>query len=464
LPDRLNDTDTIVNTVSETLDDTLNRILVPFGNLTFPSSFKFNFDVTKISKRKYVHNATPESVYDWSNAIEIFISSINTTGGLGDNHRFPVTLTRFVANYTSGLYGNKKDFILTFITGLYDANAQLSLNNLDCNLYIRSGSASGRTWIGRFLSSLSGTNTITGWLPYESIFKTSIVGTVYTINSVINPNEVDAFGVPQVYEKVSTLELCLNKEGTFFQVNGDVYVNKYKNNVIDDCLLHVQQTYINLTGWVGDTIVIENICSPNNSILFSMNSVNRKVYIFNCLFFRSATHAFSVNGAYRIFLFDCVSAFSTVDCFNYHATTPESIAIEMNCVGYGAGQFKDGAGSGRHSNNGSTAHDGMNIARIGGRYWNCEGPTIADVNNCNSLTLGCTVGEILATTTGHKSAVLMNNETAESGSNKQLIFETFANGKNINFGIDGTETTFYGDLEGNTSINGDVTNVVWGGV
>ena len=461
LVDRLNANDRVVKGTKEQLNETLNRLLVQFGRLDFPTPFSNKaFDINKINKREYSHNANPNSVYDWSNAIEVFISDRNTSTGLGTFQREPIGFARFVVNVNSGLY-TKNDFILTVDTDIYDTYNNLALTGLSCNLYIRSGGFSGRTWLGSFSHRNTPTTTISAWVKTNNSYKTTLA-TTSVIVDVINANELDANQIPRVYNKVTTLAICDEIEGTFFQTGNDVYVHPFVNHKINECMLQnkVNSPAINTTGWNGSVLCIENMSFPTGTTIFNFNNF-QDVFIFNCYFYRGEQDAFAISGKYKLYIFDSIGAFSSKDAFNYHASSPDSLAVEVNCIGYGAGQHKlttANSNTEKTSNNGSTAHDSMNILRVGGKYYNCEGPVVADVNGCLSISLGCEVGEVLTTTDGLKAAFHMNN-TLATVNKKQYVLECFGNGENVTWGIHGTDYTYFSDMEGNLTTFGAITEI-----
>jgi hypothetical protein len=89
------------------------------------------------------------------------------------------------------------------------------------------------------------------------------------------------------------------------------------------------------------------------------------------------------------YLFDCVSSYSTRDCFNYHYMNVPSLnrrdclVIEYNCNGKDAGVTSTDV-----NNNISTAHEGISIIRFTTTGVNASIP-LADVDDCYSICVDC---------------------------------------------------------------------------
>lgn len=467
LPNRLKNSDDILSETSGKLDVSLNQILVNFGQINLFGMFaNLPFAITRLGKRRYKHSVTPSNVYDWRNATEIFISSKATDGGAGTSSRLPVSFGRFTTNLKAGLYGAQKDFIITVLSGTYEINNPLNLAGLDINLYVRSGSLSGKTWFGGFSHIDTETPTMSAWIDESGLKKTTVVTNMPVVD-IVNQVDLDDYGAPKVYEKVLTLAECQLKKGTFYHAGNSVFVNRYTGSDINDCMPQIIQKSIDTTGWTGKMLILENLCFTTSAAVFNFNDLNQNMYQFNCLYYRGEQDSFGVTGKFNVFSFNVVAAYASKDAFNYHSSSPDSRAFEFGCVGYGSGQYKlttPNSNTDKNSNNGSTAHDSMNVLRIMCKYFNCEGPIVADINGCESINLGIEVGNILPSFPGidfSKSAFSMNNIDEVVSGKKQYVYECFANGSNVKNGLNGTNKTYYSDLEGNLNTVGSVNRVIW---
>lgn len=88
------------------------------------------------------------------------------------------------------------------------------------------------------------------------------------------------------------------------------------------------------------------------------------------------------------------AGYSKNDGFNYdmNYSTEEriknSVYIQLNCAAKECGYYNEYISG---NDNLSTAHKGLNIARIGFRGYNSGGPMIVDVNGCRSIIIDCEV-------------------------------------------------------------------------
>jgi hypothetical protein len=115
-----------------------------------------------------------------------------------------------------------------------------------------------------------------------------------------------------------------------------------------------------------------------------------------------------MTGKYTVYLNECVAAYGFRDNFNYHSSfdqkngrTESSRAIEVNCISYMNGDFNritsedHPVENSANSNNSSTAHDGMYILRVGGRYFNSQGHHVGDTGCTMTLTVGTEIYDIM---------------------------------------------------------------------
>ena len=437
----------------------LNRALMKNGKLKLPNDFrKLPFEITRIGKRQYFHNATPYNQHDWAGATEIFIAHENHSNKDGTDYNSPITLDRFAENLNSGIYGSQKNFILNILSNVYTRSAWLEVNELNVNLYIRSRSWSGFTWFARVKRE---NVEMEPWVLDGTIYKTTIDVETHNILDVLNFVETDGFGIPHPYQKVTSLTNCQQNKGSFYQEGATVWVNPYPEHTINNLVLLVSTRLIDINIGANNTVIFENIGFTTNTYRIRGSHPSAKFYFFGCKWHRGQNDAFGITGAYQVYLFNNVSAWASKDGFNYHSSTEESLAVEINCVSYGNGKYKlESGNTTTHSNNGSTAHDGMYMLRVGGKYWDCEGPIVTDADDCYSISIGCEVGNILDSTTGTRAGYYVYDGDSTVHRPKYII-ECLANGKNITWGIRGTHNTFYMDFEGTDNHHGDIKLIDW---
>jgi len=435
------------------------------GQILMPPDFPLqNIPVVRKTKRVYEHSATPHTVHNWKNATNIYISGTSNYSGLGTTAIEPVTLKRFNANITGNLYGSQKDFIVHILDNVYSADSGMIVSG-NYNFYIKSASPTGKTWVGRM--KRPGIEA-TEWEVYNGIYRTTITDAPHhPIIDVVNMKHLDAFGTPFPYVEVNSVAECQSKPGSFVKIEPYVYAHPYKGHDIRFAAPLTTTHQFALTAMTGK-VVFENIKFLAESYRFDGASLTNEFHLFSCLFYRGKQDAYGITGVFKSFAYDTVAAYASKDGFNYHTSNPDSIGFEVNCYGYGNGKYKiTGGNSGTGSNNGSTAHDGMNMLRIGCKYWDNEGPTVADVNDCYTISIGCEVGNILSTTSGIRSAFWLsadiNKDTAKK---KKYVVECLQNGKDFAMSVqtDVPQLVYVMDLESTKPMTAGMNVIDWEGV
>lgn len=472
LPKRLDEVDMSLDNITNQIP-ILNTEYVNFGEVSLPSDFKtLPFKIYKDGFFKFSHNATPENQYDWSEAIEIFISyKSNSSSSDGTSESKPISWARFAQNVYNGIY-NKYDFIVNVMDDITEEMSTGAITR-PVNILMRSKSPSGFSWFGRFKNpsnpnGVAETNNryTTPWaIDEETGLYVTVQYKAYSAYDVINFKDNLEYGdMPSPYLTASTLEECISQKGTYFVAsdNKTVYCNKKDNEDINNIVIltvPVLDKTMTINAKTNSIIMFENIGFTTEQFYFKGDNINNKFYFFNCKFYRGLQDAFAINHMYQAYLFNCIASYSSKDCFNYHATNINSLAVEINCTAYGAGKYKMMNGNTtKHSNNASTAHNGMNILRISPRYWDCEGPLLADVDNCYSINIAPNVGSVLDSTTGHKTSYYFSDYDSTyrpDSVNKYLIEAKAMKGFN-EFGlVSECKNLYVGGLYGFNTVSGD---------
>ena len=458
------------------------------GEISFPGVFKdLPFTITRTGRRSYTHNATPENQLDWSDATTVYLTSSKTENGanaddLGLTEQEPITAGRWIANHKAGYYTDSQRYILTIVDNFYNwSNAAHSItlgerNNVNnafkSDVLIRSGSPSGFTWMGSFLQDQV-------WTEEDGIYKTTLQDSK-TVYDLINFEDKDRYGVPKPkYQKVDSAEECRAQVGTFFQDGGTIYCNPADGGDMSGISLILEPVNgIFAANVFGGTYMWQNIGFMLESIYNntfngqdywrgqeeSYEALTPTFYFFNCTFARSkdayTAITFSTAGnnngrpAYKTYLLDCIAAYANRDGFNYHSALSQGRntnvrAVEVNCLSYCNGVYPaGGAELSTASNNGSTAHEGMAVLRVGCKYWNNMGSPVADINDCFSISLGCEVYSIADGATGEKYAFWVDNRNVSEPVNNKYIIDCLGTGANLDAGITATSTTYVCDYEG----------------
>lgn len=450
-----------LNTISSQIDTTQ---YVKNGELVLPSLFpSFPFKIYRDGYMKYSHKVTPDTQHDWSTATQIYISC---TGGAysGTSPTQPITLARFKTNQAGNVYPGVTDFVLNFLDAVYIYNSNTNIGD-SLNYLLRSRNVSGETYfLYQSTNPSSSFNGLT-WTAQDGIYTTTITdSSSQIIYNVVNLFRTDLYGMPFPYTKVASKALCQTTKGTFWVdtytgTQWILWVNPYNEDPISNILPHHVTNPLTFSGFTGNVIMLENLSFTNNqdNTIFSPNSTNTEFYMFGCKGFRGLYNSQSFNGAYKLYLFDCVTAYSSNDGFNYHSTTRDSLVVEVNCISYSHGQYKiPGGNTTTHSNNCSTSHDGMHMLRVGGRYWDCEGPIVVDADDVFSISIGCQSYNVLNSTTGQRSGFYVYDTSGVTPINNKYFIECLVSGKNITTAYKGTgnNNTYYLNCMGIKTMSG----------
>lgn len=128
-----------------------------------------------------------------------------------------------------------------------------------------------------------------------------------------------------------------------------------------------------------------------------------------------------IEGPGRFYFRRCGSARAHRDAFNYHGNANgDPRVFEDEC-------WTGLSGYVGPSDNASTAHEGIAIIRLSGRYRGALNRTIIDINDTRSLMLGCLIGQARTVTAGNECLAVADTNKSwiagvsfEAGSNPQL--------------------------------------------
>ena len=249
---------------------------------------------------------------------------------------------------------------------------------------------------------ISTTSTYSWTLESNNTYKATRSG----VTNIIDRLNKDIYGLETPLLNVSTKEECVSTAGTWYTDDVAVWVHRtdnliptFKNTIVNIAVTGFKPKYIK-----NSTIYFENITlmEDGNSLYISTwyaNELNTKAIFNKCKFIgcKSSTNkgnGLAIDGIYRTYLFDCISAYSQMDGFNYHYSGVTSIedrrkclVVEYNCKGYDLGLIDVG----NNSNQTSTGHEGCSILRIGTIAGNSSNSCITDVNGCYSILYDCNV-------------------------------------------------------------------------
>ncbi len=206
-----------------------------------------------------------------------------------------------------------------------------------------------------------------------------------TVQEVYDFRYKNEYGDAQRLTKAASIAEVDATPGSWYSDGTVLYVQTSDSRSPDSNIrpyLSVKNGYVE----GGVTVYMEGITFEGGNYAFqAVNTASGVpvVYAKNCKFkYSGLTNAFSALGS-ETYLQDCEAAQAMNDGFNYHEYNGVKCkGVEINCVGrhngYGGGD----------NNNGSTAHEASKIIRIGGKYFNNNGPNVVDVNGSQSWNVG----------------------------------------------------------------------------
>ncbi len=423
------------------------------GELIFPEPFDElmkNFTVSKEEGvRQYSTTMSPDSLWDWSDATEIFLSSqvdyaaTDVKNRTGLEKSAPITGRNFADNYKNGLYGNQDTFIFTIVDDFYGGTPDATGNNVHTiplndfsynnklgsgekiHALIRSGSPSGETWMGS-LHTQDSSYIAERWTAvsgHTGALKTTLKSHpnsyATTALTLYNFAARDEYGIPKPYILVDSVDEVAATPGTFYQDGLAIYCHPRAGEDPADIDIQWRDGFLSGIRHTGaastQTIIFENIsfmARPTDHVnnQFAGGDYDKAIYgFFSCRFAGSAQNALGMAGKYTVYLNNCVAAYGYRDNYNYHAQKDGgfSRAIEINCISYGNGSYnrifdsyvndnpQNASEDPTNSNNASTAHDQMYMLRIGGRYFNSQGHHVGDTDTKMTMNIGIEIYDMM---------------------------------------------------------------------
>ena len=232
---------------------------------------------------------------------------------------------------------------------------------------------------------------------YTNVYSATRSGVINGIDIRANDN-----GVYSLLTNVETLQECSALKNSYYTDGSTVYCNIGEEVTNDKVLFtlgvsappwKIQSNSTNLKLYFEN---IDFLCGNTGAFdILGNSSYVPELRLYNCkiLFNKNtSTDGISLRAAKGIFM-NCTVDRNRKDGFNYHANSGiKSYGIEINCIG-----SNNGLGSSDTYNNGSTAHDGCQVIRINGNYFNNKGGNVADVNDDTiTININCNAFDSLA--------------------------------------------------------------------
>lgn len=242
-----------------------------------------------------------------------------------------------------------------------------------------------------------------GSLQSVSWTKTSEQENVYQTNytapaSVVDDTATaDAVGVkPRLNRRTSIASVDANP-GSSYESGGVLYVHTHDGRAPDaDVLVFAATSNLWNQTTTGRNGTIENVAFCGGAEVTRFNFGSGVVVALSGvhMLYGSANGLATLGGGAEIYVHECVARYNGQDGFNYKGGWD---ALEIDVVGglNGWGTQPEGTNGNDQS---STAHDTVQIVRIGGDYRFARDQSIADVNTSQVAIFGATVGDSRVTT------------------------------------------------------------------
>lgn len=207
--------------------------------------------------------------------------------------------------------------------------------------------------------------------------------------SVVDSSQVDTSNNNLMYDKVTSLIDCVSTPASWFQDGSTLYVHTVNGNDPAGAISAFTSKINGICGEGNYTFYIDRCDFFGGQSSFQCRTTNANtnevIFMHDCSLAYGLTNGLTTEGARYTIMYNTEAHDNAYDGFNYHEDTTDGskqiYAIEYNSRGYNNGRdWSDLQGS----NNGSTMHDGMTVARFGGVYYGNSGPNIADVGGGDS--------------------------------------------------------------------------------
>ena len=406
----------------------MNTFTLPYGEQCIPSEFSNPAGAVIYSDGKGGFTASI-SVPDWTGGATPNVRYINADTGNDTSGDGLTAATAWRSMSKAWAVASPADIIVMsdYVPRAYAGQTTGSAQAIPARMRIRSGAPSGRSVIGAFDQGTAFT-----W----SLHSTGVYTTSANVAaSVFDRKYSDSKNVPAALTVVSTLADCQGLAGSVFfdYANGtNIYVH-LKDNRIPDAQVIVSRNVgcwsfsqsasgaLRLEGLTtvfpysgSDGLRLSSTSTPNTAVFSQKDCVHIGSY-YNALAIVRTSLSISEN---------CACAYSGRDGFNYtDGANPSPMVIyEIDCTGKfaGASDYIRGPVL-TGSDNCSTCHSGMQIARINCGYSDARGPVVADVNGAVSVNYGVSANRCALTSGDSRANFYHNTELDSRGGSMALV-------------------------------------------
>ncbi|MVZ65045.1 hypothetical protein GQF61_04220 [Sphingobacterium sp. DK4209] len=296
--------------------------------------------------------------------------------------------------------------------------------------------------------------TVLTWSADENVFQAPRAGlsNVYDLRRFVSKQE----GYFE-YLSVPTLAECKSTVGSYYTDGTNAYINTIDGNAptadvklglsvpVFQIAVNAEVPFIYLDG-------IDSYVQRSTAAIYIANNTttqfSTKVYVKNCSTYGNKLgNGIAIDNFKYCYTQNCGGANMQRDALNYHTT---KVGYEvMKVVEVNGWSFDTGKTSPLETSaNGTTAHDGIQIIRIGGKFRKSRGSTVADVGaGTMSLNFDVDAG----------GAYLENSAAFQNADGKAWLFNCYLHDSFYSIRTSGSEAvrnTYYDSrclLEGDTS-------------
>lgn len=244
------------------------------------------------------------------------------------------------------------------------------------------------------------------------------------VDNVMDYNATGIYGLPVSYVRKNTVAEVKATAGSWCFIGSSVTVNTLDGEEPNDkhyvVLLATTPRYTAMGNapYVYMRGINFHTCGVASSLRIESDTTiqqfSTKAYVKNCWFaFNRSGNGLSYDNLTEVWTQGCKGAFNKRDSFSYHTSKISSGYLPMNVVEMNCWSRSTGIDfSSEVSSNGSTAHEGATIIRVGGDFADARGSVVIDVNDgIRSLNLNISSFDSILT---GQASFLVNGEDSKS--------------------------------------------------
>jgi hypothetical protein len=409
----------------EELTQEVNIIDIEYGLIELPTDFPHSlpFDVTVIDENTIEHKFDIETYKVGAGRVYLdWWTGADTNDGLT-----PATPVKTLLKSLQLAEAQAESSIVIHIMNKYFTRNYSTTMPTDYSLtknIIFSPYGMERTFLGPF----ENTNSLT-WTEDGLAHKTNRSAVTNVLDLAFSKHR----GEPQKYKKVNSVAEVQAERGTWYSDGSSLWIRRMEDKAPDDDLMIMLNVskydfLINDKKLVFDRVSFFWTVSSADAdgLRVTGNHANSELVLYRASFAHATANGVAAQKVGKVYNVESLAYDNNYDGFNYHGTmvtNPYEFVYEYYVEALDNG--KNGVGN----NNGSTAHEGMSVLRIGTLAYRSDGPNIADVNGCYSILYNCVGHTSTKLTDSPTKAGLFFNNSSGVKPGKVLLFNCGGGGK-----------------------------------